>query len=636
MSGICGWLGGAPAPGNDAERLAQMGALLARFDRSDVRVRLGGHGAVASASTPGDSCDVYADEERIVAICGRAAVEFAGTSGAHASPARTLADGYAARGADVLSAVSGAFALAIIDHRRGEALLATDRMGTHPLAFCVSGDRLVFGSSLDAIRMCLRRNAEWSPQAVYNYVYHHVVPAPESIDPALRRLLPGECAIFRDGAITVRRYWEMQFREDAPASFASLKDEFLAVLRASVRRAAEGGSVGAFLSGGTDSSTIAGLLSEATGAPARTYSIGFDAAGYDEMSFARIAATHFGTRHHEYYVTADDIVAAIPKIAAVHDQPFGNSSAIPAYFCARLAKDDGVDTMLGGDGGDELFGGNERYAKQYLYSLYGDLSPRLRGLIEPAAFVLPSVGIIGKAQRYMRHAAEPMPGRYENYNLLGRFGATRVFAPDFLADVNQGEPREAMERIYHDGSASSLINRMLALDLKYTLADNDLPKVSRSCELAGVSARYPLLDDAVVAFSSKLSPRLKLNRTRLRFFFKQALAGFLPDAIIAKTKHGFGLPFGLWVRTHPRLRAIALDSLTDLKGRRIFRPEFIDDLTSRHLEEHGSYYGTMIWVLMMLEQWFVRKDASQAVVRPAAPSAVAGGRVAEPGIASKS
>jgi asparagine synthase (glutamine-hydrolysing) len=256
----------------------------------------------------------------------------------------------------------------------------------------------------------------------------------------------------------------------------------------------------------------------------------------------------------------------------------------------------------------------------------------LRRLIEPAAFVLPPLGIIGKAQRYMRNAAEPMPRRYENYNLLERFGAARVFAPDFLADVDQDEPREAMEQIYHHGSASSLINRMLALDLKYTLADNDLPKVSRSCELAGVSARYPLLDDSIVAFSAKLPARLKLNRTRLRYFFKQALTGFLPDAIISKTKHGFGLPFGVWVQTHPRLRAIALDSLTDLKARRIVRPEFIDDLTSRHLEEHGSYYGTMIWILMMLEQWFVRDDASVSSARPATPPSLAG----EPELASRS
>src|SRR5207344_3000253 len=177
-----------------------------------------------------------------------------------------------------------------------------------------------------------------------------------------------------------------------------LKKDFLEVLRESVREAAQDGTVGTFLSGGTDSSTIAGMLGEVTGSPARTYSIGFEAQGYDEMHYARIAARHFGARHHEYYVTPDDVVSAIPQIAAVHDQPFGNASAVPTYYCARLAKEDGIDTLLGGDGGDELFGGNERYAKQHLYSLYSDLPLFLRKcLIEPIAFALPEGdGIIGK------------------------------------------------------------------------------------------------------------------------------------------------------------------------------------------------------------------------------------------------
>src|SRR5262249_9380060 len=152
-----------------------------------------------------------------------------------------------------------------------------------------------------------------------------------------------------------------------------LKESFLSVLRESVREAAADGSVGTFLSGGTDSSTVAGILGGGTGQAARTDSIGCGAQGYDEKAHAPIPARHLKTRHHEYYVTPDDVVNAIPRIAAVHDQPFGNASAVPTYYCAKLARDDGVDILLGGDGGDELFGGNDRYATQYLYSLYSDL-----------------------------------------------------------------------------------------------------------------------------------------------------------------------------------------------------------------------------------------------------------------------
>jgi len=169
------------------------------------------------------------------------------------------------------------------------------------------------------------------------------------------------------------------------------------------------------------------------------------------------------------------------------------------------------------------------------------------------------------------------------------------------------EPRTLVAQAYDGAHARSLINRMLALDLRFTLADNDLPKVTRACELAGVEVRFPLLDDAVVSFSSALPPRLKLKGTTLRYFFKEALRDFLPGEIIAKTKHGFGLPFGPWLQTYRPLRQLALDSLADLKKRGIVRPEFVDELTSTHVESHASYYGTMVWVLMLLEQWLSQR-----------------------------
>jgi asparagine synthase (glutamine-hydrolysing) len=226
-----------------------------------------------------------------------------------------------------------------------------------------------------------------------------------------------------------------------------------------------------------------------------------------------------------------------------------------------------------------------------------------KGLIAPVLGLLPPVSLMGKAQRYVRNASMPMPARYDNYNLLERLGPAAVFAREFLETVDRAQPPARMAQSYHAAHAQSLINRMLALDLKYTLADNDLPKVTRSCELAGVEVRFPMLSDALVAFSARLPPDLKLKHTRLRYFFKEALRGFLPEEILAKTKHGFGLPFGPWFQAHQPLRQIAMDSLVDLKQRHIVRPEFIDELTSVHVQSHAHYYGTMVWVLMMLEQW---------------------------------
>ena len=605
MSGLCGWFCRERTGPAGPEVLATMAAAINRFDGSAVRSAWTEFGAVAAGAL-GSDVDVYKDDEQLVTVWGHARftdrklAEIAQRDGV----ARALARGYARERTNVFASLSGSFALAILNGSSGEAVLAIDRMGTHPLCYRIAGDRLVFGSTLDAISAFPGISSQIDRQAIYNYVYFHMVPAPGTVLAGARRLLPGEYLSFRAGKVETGRYWEMQFVENEQRSFTELEQKFLTLLRNSVRQAAGSGTVGAFLSGGTDSSTIAGMLGEVSGEPARTYSIGFEAEGFDEMAYARIAARHFGTRHHEYYVTPDDVVKAIPSIAACFDQPFGNSSAVPTYYCAKLAKEDGVQTLLGGDGGDELFGGNTRYAEQRLYSLYSGVPSILRsGLIEPVAFAFPEAGLIGKAQRYMRNAMKPMPARYDNYNLLERLGAANVFTAEFLGSVDPQLPQALMARTYQQAHAETLINRMLAFDLKYTLADNDLPKVTRACELAGIEVRYPMLDDAVVAFSASLAPGLKLKGSRLRYFFKQALRGFLPEAIIAKSKHGFGLPFGLWLQTHPPLHQIALDSLADLKKRGIIRSEFIDELTSTHVQDHAHYYGTMVWVLMMLEQW---------------------------------
>jgi asparagine synthase (glutamine-hydrolysing) len=582
-----------------------MAAAISRFDGASVQSASAPSGCVASAALHGDAA-VFRHNHLVVAVWGRARFTDASLAALaqEAGTASALAHAYAVSGADIVSSLSGSFALAILDSARGEAILAVDRMGTCPLVYEATGSRLVFGSTADALAAFPGTDAALDPQAIYDYVHFHMVPAPRTIRVGQHRLLPGTLLSWRKGRITTRSYWTMRYIENEKQHFAALKATFLDLLRDGVRDAASDGTVGAFLSGGTDSSTVCGLLRDVTGEPARTYSIGFEADGYDEMAYARIAARHFGTRHHEYYVTPDDVVAAIPRIAEIHDQPFGNASAVPTYYCARLAREDGVDVLLGGDGGDELFGGNDRYAKQYLYSLYGDLPAVLRkAVIEPVAMLMPPFGIIGKAQRYMRHASEPMPARYDNYNLLERLGAANVFAPSFLDGVDVWSPRSQIERDYQQSDTAALVNRMLALDLKYTLADNDLPKVRRSCELARVDVRFPLLNDAIVGFSARLAPGLKLRRTRLRYFFKEALRGYLPDEVITKTKHGFGLPFGLWLDTHSRLREIAYDSLADLKGRDIVRREFIDELRDTHVKSHAGYYGTMVWVLMMLEQW---------------------------------
>jgi asparagine synthase (glutamine-hydrolysing) len=605
MSGICGWIGLAGAP----ELLERMAAPLSRFDQGTLHARAGQRSGVAVVAQHG-SADVCQRDGLLVALWGqpRLADPALAAQAAGQGMAATVATLWAQGAQRTCEQIHGCFTLAILDERSGEAVLASDRMGIQPLTWQLAGETLVFGSSADALLRHPLTPGVLDHQGLYNYVYFHMVPSPATVYQGQQRLLPGRYLHYRQGRVEEHTYWRMQFEENGKRSFGELKEEFLAVLRHSVREAAVGRKVGAFLSGGTDSSTIAGILTEVGGVAADTYSIGFEAQGYDEMDYARIASRHFGTRHHEYYVTPDDVANAIPQVAAVFDQPFGNASAVPAFYCARMAKADGVQRMFGGDGGDELFGGNERYAKQHVFELY-ERVPRLvrKALLEPAVFNFPGgerVRLLRKARSYIEQASVGMPARLETYNLLGRYGPQQVFTDEFLAAADIGNPIATLERNYGRSEARSLINRMLALDLQITLADNDLPKVMKACELAGMEVAFPFLNDAVVAFSAGLTPQQKLNGTQLRWFFKEALRGFLPDAIITKQKHGFGLPFGVWLQQHQGLQQLATDSLSDLKARQVVRGEFIEQLVGTHLKEHAGYHGTMVWVLMMLEQWF--------------------------------
>ena len=501
--------------------------------------------------------------------------------------------------------VAGDFAVALREPG-GRCVLAVDRFAIQTLCYRVQGGRLQFAACADELADA---GSALDAQAIFDYLYFHVVPSPRTIFQGVHRLPPGHFAVFEDGRLTVAPYWTPRFLEPAKPSFTDLRDEFRQLLRDAVARQLDGSKPACFLSGGTDSSTIAGLIGQVAGRPAASYSIGFDAEGYDEMAYARIAARHFNTEHHEYYVTPDDLVRSIGEVAGAHDQPFGNSSALPAYCCARMARDDGVTRLLAGDGGDELFGGNSRYAMQRIFGWYLQLPGGLRkGVMDPL-FGMPAVAgmpLLRKGAGYIRQANTPMPDRLQNYNLLLRLGVQEVLTPAFLSRVSQRAPLDAQRTVWAAAGDVAEINAMLAYDWRFTLAESDLPKVRASTQLAGVTAGYPFLDQALVDFSLRLPAAYKLKGLRLRWFFKEALRGFLPDAIIEKKKKGFGLPFGVWVNRHDGLKQLAVESLRSFAGRGIVRPEFIDTLLNTHLPAHPGYYGEMVWILMMLEQWLQR------------------------------
>jgi len=525
---------------------------------------------------------------------------------------------YERLGADAAKSVSGDFALGLL-RPDGEVFLAVDRFAIRTLCYRLDGGTLRFAERADElVDKQSDASVEIDPQAIFNYLYLHAIPSPQTIFKGIFRVPPAHYVLFKNGQLSVNPYWIPEFREDGKRDFDSLRDEFRHLLKQATERQFDGGKPGCFLSGGTDSSTVAGMLGLVCGRPTATYSIGFKAEGYDEMEFARIAARHFKTEHHEYYVTPDDLVRSIGDVASHYDQPFGNSSALPAYYCARMAKDDGVTRILAGDGGDELFGGNSRYAKQRIFNWYSAIPGTLRrGVMEPAlgTALAGRLPLVRKAASYVEQARVPMPDRLKMYNLITRLGTADVLTPEFLQRIDLDAPLRLQREVWRSADAASETNRELAFDWRFTLAESDLPKVCGTTRLAGLQVGFPMLDDDLLAFSLRLPTDYKLKRLKLRWFFKEALRGFLPDEILTKKKQGFGLPFGVWLTRHDALRALATESVYGLADRGVLRRGFVDTLVGKRLYEHPGYFGEMIWISMILEQW-LRVHAPGFSVKP--------------------
>jgi asparagine synthase (glutamine-hydrolysing) len=601
LSAIFGWqISGKSSAGVNGNWTSLADAI-ARQNRWNAKALTSGVAGI-EVSTGAHSVSCAEKDGVLAAVIGNPEI---GTFPRHGgTTAEDILDAYAHSGIDLPRSIRGSFTLAIVSS--DTALLAVDRFGRHPLYYAEHDGELVFGSSLALVAKRSGLGKSLEPQGIFDYFFFHCIPSPGTIYRGIRKLQPSECVQLRDQRMDARRYWSLHFDDNASPDFERQSRDFHNILRSAVAKA-DGEAVGAFLSGGTDSSTIAGMLSRVRERRIDTYSIGFAADGFDEMRYARIAVKHFDTVAHEYYLTPDDIVTALPIIAAAYDEPFGNASAVPTYFCAKLAADSGARRLLAGDGGDELFGGNARYAKQLLFEYYQRIPMVLRReLFEPLLEMLPGQNLPGpirKLRRYIAQSNLPLPDRLESYNFLAREPLVDIFEPEFLALIDAEHPYLLLRDSYRAADARHAINRMMHLDFKFTLADNDLRKVMRMCEVAGVEVQFPMLDTDLVEFSATLPPNYKVRRNALRWFFKESLKDFLPQAILQKEKHGFGLPFGLWLRTDLALRSIAKDELERFGQRGILKPTYLDRITAKHGSGDVNYYGVMIWQIISMEHW---------------------------------
>jgi asparagine synthase (glutamine-hydrolysing) len=496
------------------------------------------------------------------------------------------------------------------DEQRQELELAVDRFRFSPLVYGRLGTVLAFASDLRLLRKLPGFDSAIDPAALVEYLNLAVIPAPRTFFRGARKLRAAHRLRCRTGAEPVAEpYWRLRYRDDARVPMAALAAQLREVLGEAVRRHAtveNGTRVGAFLSGGLDSSSVVAYLAEL--GPCDAFSIGFADERYNEIEYARLVARHYGARHHEYFVTPHDLADSLEKVVCHFDEPFGNSSAIPTYFCARLAREAGIDVLLAGDGGDELFAGNERYATDHLFQVYGRLPASLRrGVLDPlfANNLFCSVPGVGKVGRYIRRARLPNPDRILSYGVFVDAHRNEVFQPDFLSAVRDCRAVDAARAIYAEGDATSELGRLLLLDHQLTLADNDLRKVGEATALAGVRVRYPMLDRCVAELAGQVRARDLLRGTQLRAFYKEALAGVLPRAVIEKQKHGFGLPFASWLRSDRSLRDTVAELLesdhTPLAP--FVRPAFLRRLHHAHLGETEPYYAELLWPFLALSIW---------------------------------
>ncbi len=541
-------------------------------------------------------------------VATQSLADFVGRSADSASSHATLiALAYQQVGLKVLDAMEGSFAFAIWDESKRKGVAVVDRIGARTLFWSSKNDQLLFATRPSTVAELIGR--EQSPAAIVQYLLFSVVPAPLSAFRGVERLRPGHYLLWENGKVKDECYWDLRYPEVRGRSEQHWADETREQLRAAVHRHSadlNGSECGAYLSGGTDSSSVTAFLSEIHN-PARTYSIYMSDEAYSEIDFARTAAACFKTDHHEECVTAEHALDVFEKLTSYYDEPFANTSAIGGYFCALMAKRTGVNTLLAGDGGDEIFGGNERYHSDQKFAIYHEIPRWMRRFaIEPIARVIPRVGKLALIPKYIARASQPNPRRILSYNNLLSSPADTLLSSEVLQQVPESTWLKIADDHFNSASAKSELNQLLYMDVKITLADNDLRKVNGTAELAGIQVRYPMLDRRLMEFSGTIPSNLKLKGREKRYIFKQAMKPILPAKILYKKKHGFGIPVSIWMLQDKRMNQMVNDVLHDraTRQRGIFAPKLIDELLELHKSEHAGYYGEFLWYVVMLEMWF--------------------------------
>lgn len=520
------------------------------------------------------------------------------------SDTEVIVHGYEQWGERCVERFRGMFAFAVWDAPARRLLLARDRLGVKPLYYAeIPGRGVVFGSELKSLLEDPDVPRDWSPEAIDAYLTLLYIPAPATIYQRVHKLEPGHVLVAEKGAIRTSRYWDLTFTGDGDAG---REEEYLerldALLSESVAlRQIADVPLGAFLSGGIDSSAVCAYMVETSSRPPVTISVGFDHARYDELAHARRVAEHLGCEFHPRTVTPD-IVNLLPKLAWHFDEPFADSSAVPTYYVSKAAREL-VTVALSGDGGDELWAGYSRHRVEHW-------EQNARRALGPATAM---AGMLGRAlplsmkgARALRHLGADPDQAYALKHAYGMFepdAKARLYSSEFAARVRGADPFTAFRDAYARCRSLDPVDRGLYTDVHTYMIDDILTKVDRMSMAVSLEAREPLLDHKLLEFAATVPVSLKIKNGRGKYLLRKALEKKIPADVLERGKQGFEAPIGEWLRGPLAPMAEGLLSDGRLRDRGVFNDREVTRLWTEHRDGRADHRHR-IWQLMMLELWF--------------------------------
>jgi asparagine synthase (glutamine-hydrolysing) len=502
----------------------------------------------------------------------------------------------------------GMFAFAIWDSRRQELFLARDRVGKKPLLYAQVNGQLVFGSEFNALLLHPDISREIEPESIDCYLSFMCVPAPLTAYRAIRKLEPGHWLRWCRGEIKTERYWQPDFSHKLKIGEDEAGERVVDILRDAVRvRLMSEVPLGAFLSGGIDSSAVVALMSEEASEPVKTFSIGFEEQDFSELHHARRVAKHVGADHHEFIVRPD-ATEVLPLLVAHYGEPYADSSAIPTYYVARETRKH-VTVALNGDGGDESFAGYERYAAMRLAERYLHVPALLRkSLVEHFVNLIPTSesrrSRIRDAKRFLEAASLPKVERYLRWvsTFYGN-AKQRLYTDDFRHQTEPATAAKLLEPWFAHANGSGIVDAALLTDIMTYLPNDLLVKVDIASMAVSLEARSPFLDHHLIEFAASLPEELKLRGLTTKYLLKRVLKKLLPAENLNRPKMGFGVPVGKWFRG--TLETFLRETLLSEKSLRrgIFKPDAMKQLIDQHTRSEKDY-SHQLWTLLMLELWF--------------------------------